>query len=117
MVHNGHIRAVIDWEFAGSYPLSEVLGGTGIGFFELEDENLREYGEWSDRLRHLIVNKARARGWEEEKTALLVGPGNEELQLARREMGPWDMPEGDADDDGDSDIKDSEKGVSRLSIS
>lgn len=99
MVHNGHISAIIDWEFAGSYPLSELLGGTGVELFELEDENLLEYGQWSDRIRDMVVEKARGRGWGEEKIALLVGEGNRELQLARREM----VPMGEfSDDDGHS---------------
>lgn len=40
VVHDGHISAVIDWVFAGSYPMSELLGGVGVELFELEDEIL-----------------------------------------------------------------------------
>ena len=57
-VRDGHIRAIIDWDFAGSFRLSEVLGGTGWELFEL-DENLGEYGVWNDRMRDLLVDKAR----------------------------------------------------------
>ena len=74
MVHTGHISAVIDWEFAGSYPLSELLGGIGVELVELQDDNLLEHGQWSNP----------------------VGPGNRVLQLARREMIP-------IEDDGESD--------------
>lgn len=98
MVHQGHVRAVIDWEFAGSYPLSELLGGVGVELFELEDENLLEYGQWSDRIRDAAVEKARNRDWDEDKVALLVGQGNREVQLARREMIPMD-DETDRDED------------------
>ena len=90
MVHKGHISAVIDWEFAGSFPLSELLGGVGVELFELEDDNLWEHGQWSDRIREAAVEKARSRGWDEGQVALLVGRGNRELQLARREMIPMD---------------------------
>lgn len=90
MVHEGHISGIIDWEFAGSYPLSELLGGMGVELFELEDENLVEYGRWSDRIVEAVVEKARRRGWEEDQLAVLVGKGNRELQLARREMVPMD---------------------------
>ena len=117
MIQDGHVRAIIDWEFAGSYPLSELLGGTGVELFELEDENLVEYGEWSDRIRELITEKAKARGWDESKIALLVGEGNMELQLARRELVPMDD---DFDDVGsvaeDDDMGDVGEGVASLAI-
>ena len=56
-VHDGHISAVIDWEFAGSCPLSELLGGVGGELFELEDDNLLEYRQWSDRIKDGVVEK------------------------------------------------------------
>ena len=105
MVHNGTISAVIDWEFAGSYPLSELLGGMGVELFELEDENLLEFRQWSDRIRDAMVEKVRSRGWEEDRVALLVGPGNRELQLARLEMIPMD------DDDAESDKNEDDRGA------
>lgn len=40
VVHDGHISAVIDMEFAGSCPMSELLGGVGVEWFEMEDEIL-----------------------------------------------------------------------------
>ena len=111
MVHNGSISAVIDWEFAGSYPLSELLGGMGVELFEQEDDNLLEYRQWSDRIRDAIVEKARSRGWDEDRVALLVGPGNRELQLASIEMIPMDdecsdrnEDDGGADDHGGGNI-------------
>lgn len=102
MVHNGHISAVIDWEFAGSYPLSELLGGVGVELFELEDDNLLEYRQWSDKIKDAVVEKLRGRGWDEDKVALLVGPGNREVQLARREMIPMDEDTNSEEDDGDA---------------
>lgn len=86
--------------------MSELLGGSGVELFELEDENLVEYGQWSDRIRELVVGKATARGWDEKKIALLVGEGNMQLQLARREMvpmGDFDDEEGGAEVDEDDD--------------
>lgn len=104
MVHDGHVKAVLDWEFAGSYPLSEILGGIGIEMFELEDENLLENEHWSDVIRDKIVDRAREKGWDDERIQLLVGEGNGELQLARREMIPMGGPgddEGSLKSDGD----------------
>lgn len=120
MIHNGKINAIIDWEFAGSYPLSELLGGTGIEMFELEDDNLLEHSEWSDKIRDSIVEKARARGWDDEKLELLVGEGNRELQLARQEMIPMldvDVEEGSTpgDDTNDAAIAD-EKAINISSV-
>lgn len=109
MVHNGHISAIIDWEFAGSYPLSELLGGVGVELFELEDDNLVEYRKWSDKIKDAVVEKVRSRGWDEDKVALLVGQGNREVQLARREMIPMDDEAYSEEDDGDGD--DSEEGT------
>ena len=107
LVGNGQIQAIIDWEFAGSYPLSEQLGGVGVELFELEDDNLLEYGRWSDSIRDRVVERARNRGWVEDQVALLVGPGNREVQLARREMIPMDDEtdgdEEEEDDDGGAD--------------
>ena len=103
MVHNGRISAVIDWEFAGSYPLSELLGGMGVELFELEDDNLLEHRQWSNRIRDVMVEEVRSKGWDEEKVELMVGQGNRELQLARIEMIPMD-DEADCDgDDGGAD--------------
>ena len=110
MVHNGNISAVIDWEFAGSYPLSELLGGMGVELFELEDENLLEYRQWSDRIRDVLVEKVRSRGWEEDRVALLVGLGNRELQLARLEMIPMDDNAESDEDEDDGGADDSEEG-------
>lgn len=60
------------------------------------------------------MEKVRSRGWEEDQVALLVGRGNGEVQLARREMIPMDddadsdEDEGEGEDDGGAD--ESEKG-------
>lgn len=104
MVHEGHVKAVLDWEFAGSYPLSELLGGDGIEMFELENENLMEHMQWSDIIRDKIIERAEDRGWDDAKIDLLVGEGNRELQLARREMIPMGGPSdnrGPVEGDGD----------------
>lgn len=106
VVHNGHISAIIDWEFAGSYPLSELLGGLGVELFALEDHNLLEYGEWSNRIKDAVVEKVRSRGWDEDKVALLVGEGNREVQLARREIIPMDDEVDEDEDDEDEDDED-----------
>jgi aminoglycoside phosphotransferase (APT) family kinase protein len=94
MVREQKIVAVLDWKFAGSYPLSEVLAGTGVDVVEMvDDEMVDEAWKWSDRIVALAEEQARARGWEEEKVGLLVGQGNRELQAARMEMLPEEYSE------------------------
>ncbi|KAL9031078.1 MAG: hypothetical protein Q9196_000868 [Gyalolechia fulgens] len=39
MVTDGSVQAVLDWEFAGAYPLSELLGGMGVDVLEIDDEH------------------------------------------------------------------------------
>lgn len=96
LMHEGHVRAVIDWEFAGSYPLSELLDGTGINVLEIESEEAYdENRKWADRMIEMVAEVARARGWDEEKVELLIGYGIIDLGLARQEMVPRDLPDED----------------------
>ena len=89
MMRDRKVAAVLDWEFAGSYPLSEALGGTGVDMLEVVDEETEEEGlAWSHRTVGLVAEAARARGWDEARVELLVGRGHDELGLARIEMIP-----------------------------
>ena len=38
VMRDGYIAAVLDWGFAGFYPLSELLGGEGVDVLEMESE-------------------------------------------------------------------------------
>ena len=100
MMRNEKIAAVLDWEFAGSYPLSEMLAGRGVDMLETVDEGTaEENGVWSLRVLELVAEAARGRGWEEGKVELLGGEGYAELGLARMEMVP-DVLGDDASDVG-----------------
>jgi len=89
MMKDGHIEAILDWEFAGSYPLSELLGGMGVDVLEVEDdEGEVENNSWSDVIVKLAGEIAKSRGWDDRRLGLLVGDGNFELQKARVEMFP-----------------------------
>jgi len=89
MMKNGHIEAILDWEFAGSYPLSELLGGTGVDVLEIEDdEGEVENNTWSETIVKLAGEIARSKGWDDRRLGLLVGDGNLELQKVRVEMFP-----------------------------
>ena len=46
--------AVLDWEFSGAYPLSELIGGAGVDVLEIIDEEsekeipsgMKRFWEW-----------------------------------------------------------------------
>ncbi|KAL8938710.1 MAG: hypothetical protein Q9216_003747 [Gyalolechia sp. 2 TL-2023] len=81
MVKDGKIQAILDWEFAGAYPLSELLGGMGVDILEVEDdESADENDVWSEKIVEIVGAIARERGWEQRKVHLLVGNGTPELQ-------------------------------------
>ena len=89
MVKDGRIKAILDWEFAGSYPLSELLGGMGVDIVEVEDKESEDENDvWSGKIVGLVEEVAREKGWTDEKIRLLVGHGNRDLQKVRVEMFP-----------------------------
>lgn len=89
MMKEGRIVAVLDWEFAGVYPLSELLGGVGVDVLEMEtEEDVDENFKWSDIIVKLAGEIARSKDWDDARLALLLGEGNPELQKARIEMVP-----------------------------
>ena len=80
---------MIDWEFGGSYPLSELLGGMGFHVVEhLEDGDMYENSKWSNRILGHVESKVKARNWLPEDVKLLFSDGNHDLQMARMEMMP-----------------------------
>lgn len=106
MMRDNKIAAILDWEFAGSYPLSEILAGRGVDMLEMVDEETaEENGVWSLRMLELVAEAAIARGKGEEKVKMLVGDGNEELGLARMEMVPDVLGEYESDSMAGSDAE------------
>ena len=80
---------MIDWEFAGSYPLSEVLGGGSVDVVELEsEEDEEENAQWAEKMRDLIKAAAQKRNWAAEDIEELLNGVSDELQAARLEMMP-----------------------------
>lgn len=90
MMLDKRISAILDWEFAGAYPVSEVLG-TGIDVLEMEsEEDMDEDFQWSHRIADLVEEGARERGWGEDRVQMMIGESNADLDTARTEMFPLD---------------------------
>ncbi len=89
LMKGNQIAAVIDWEFAGSYPLSETLSDGGINVVEADSKELDDENTvWDKKIRSFIYELAMERQWEQEDIDLLMGDGNPELGRARSEMFP-----------------------------
>ena len=58
IVQDQKIVSILDWESAGSLPLSEVLAGAGVDVLGMDnDEAVDEAWEWSDRIAALVGEK------------------------------------------------------------
>jgi aminoglycoside phosphotransferase (APT) family kinase protein len=91
IMHGTQVQAVIDWEFAGAYPLSELLGGISVDVMEVYDhESEEENALWSRAIVRMVGETARKRGWDAKELALLLGDGDRVLGYARTEMFPDD---------------------------
>ncbi|KDR81324.1 hypothetical protein GALMADRAFT_91910 [Galerina marginata CBS 339.88] len=89
MMQGSKVRAVLDWEFSGAYPLSELVGGVGIDVLEvIDDDSEEENSKWSRRIMGMLGETARQRGWTEKKVEMLVGDGDPIVGHARMEMFP-----------------------------
>ena len=83
------VLAVMDWQFAGFYPLSEnlkfglpALQGT-VACEETEDGI-----KWQKRVRELIREIGTERKWKEREVDVLLGSGHAVLKEVRGVMGP-----------------------------
>lgn len=91
LVNGTDIAAVVDWEFAGAYPLSELLGDDGFEVMESKDTaRLKENSRWCARTLSYVKEITVSRGWPEKEQKLLLTGRNEALQWARCEMIPRD---------------------------
>ena len=79
MMKGTDIAAIIDWEFAGSFPLSELVDA-GVEVMEMVDEETEaERLHWCSKIRTRVEHVARERGWEQSDIELLVSEGNSTL--------------------------------------
>ena len=89
MMQGSKVKAVLDWEFSGAHPLSELVGGVGIDILEVnDDDSEEENSKWSRRIMAMVGETARQRGWTEKEVEMLVGDGDPVVGHARMEMFP-----------------------------
>lgn len=88
IVQGTDVKAVIDWDFAGSFPLSE-LASDGFEVFETtSDEDVEEMFKWDKKIFAMMEAVAVRKGWEGKDLGWLLGGGNPTFQTARVEMFP-----------------------------
>ena len=93
LVRDGHLVGVVDWEFSGVYPLSELFATPDILMISSPDRNEtteREELEWHDRYLQEFDKVVRQRGWREEDRNIARGEGHKILGKARAIMFPND---------------------------
>jgi aminoglycoside phosphotransferase (APT) family kinase protein len=101
MVRGTEIVAILDWEFAGFFPLS-VSPEPVIMDME-HDHEWDEFRRWSDRMRELSEDIARERAWPENEIELLISYGDPKLNMARNCMIPRDTEDTDESSDHEDD--------------
>lgn len=54
------VMAVLNWEFLGAYPLSELVGGVGVDVLEvINGESEKENSKWSARILGMVAATVR----------------------------------------------------------
>lgn len=86
LVSGTTVTAIIDWEFGGAIPLSELLGDEGIDVVGCQ--NTRENSRWCSRIVGYITGRVHQHGWSMKRIDWLLRIRNEDLQAARYEMFP-----------------------------
>ncbi|KAI1258863.1 kinase-like domain-containing protein [Xylariaceae sp. FL1019] len=89
LVRNDQIVAILDWEFAGAYPLSETLSGGDVEVVDATSQELDEENTiWGQKIRDFLSLEVKSRGWHQGTISAILGDGNKDLGLARTEMYP-----------------------------
>lgn len=91
LVRDGHLVGVLDWEFSGVYPLSELLGRIAILQVSegcRDEMTEEEEDKWHQRYRAEVERVVRERGWREEDIKTVMGEGHRLLHTARSIMLP-----------------------------
>jgi 5-methylthioribose kinase len=105
LVRDGRLVGIVDWEFSGVYPLSEILGA--IQYIQVSESGRNEAteeeeDEWDGRYRQELEKVVRQRGWTEENIKILLKTDWRAFQKVRTIM----LPDEDDDGDGGEETKD-----------
>ena len=95
LVRDGCLVGIVDWEFSGVYPLSELLGAiqlVQVSSPYRSEGTEEEEEEWGRRYRQDLEKIIRQRGWSEGNIRALLGGGLSDFQKARAVM----FPDGDS---------------------
>ena len=89
LIRDGCLVGIVDWEFSGVYPLSELLGA--IQLIQVSppgrsEGTEKEEDEWDRRYRKDLEKIVRQRGRTEENINTLLGGGRQEFQRVRSVM-------------------------------
>lgn len=93
LVRDGQLAAIVDWEFSGVYPLSELLGAISLVQISPPGRNETtedEENRWCKQYFQYLEKVIRQRGWTEQNINALLGDGWPVLQKARSVMFPDD---------------------------
>ncbi|KAK2777036.1 hypothetical protein FQN53_002428 [Emmonsiellopsis sp. PD_33] len=93
LARDGRLVGVVDWEFSGVYPLSQLLGPIQpieISKSGRDGATEAEEDEWHRRYRQELEKIVRQRGWSEENIKILLGDGWPVFKRVRTVMFPDD---------------------------
>jgi hypothetical protein len=93
LVRDGKVVGVLDWEFSGVYPLSQLLLPAQIlqismPLSDRDDQTESEEDRWDERYRRMVGEIVKERGWAEKDVQTLLSGGHVELKVARNIMFP-----------------------------
>ncbi|KAK6204047.1 hypothetical protein LQW54_008508 [Pestalotiopsis sp. IQ-011] len=93
LIRDGKIVGVLDWEFSGVYPLSQLLLPAQIlqismPLSDRNDQTELEEDQWDERFRRMVGEIVKERGWAEKDVQTLLSGGHVELRVARKIMFP-----------------------------
>lgn len=96
---------MVDWEFAGTYPLSDILGPMDMiylseEFYKSDPEIAHaEEEKWNAQVIKDVESVARKRGWHDRDVKTLLGESHQIFLKAGFEMFPRDWMDDSEEED------------------